>query len=97
MLYTVVLTILLSSQTIAWLVHLGYLTSLKTRLSVGTRGPTPVIFAWLLTFLCTINLARTAWYRENGLSKLIEEIMRYLALSQLCLQVRVNLLYNIQP
>ncbi|XP_047483384.1 ABC transporter C family member 13-like [Penaeus chinensis] len=74
-------------QTIAWLVHLGYLTSLKTRLSVGTRGPTPVIFAWLLTFLCTINLARTAWYRESGLSKLIEEIMRYLALAQLCLQI----------
>ncbi|XP_042231259.1 ATP-binding cassette sub-family C member 10-like [Homarus americanus] len=73
-------------QSLSWLVHLGYLTSLKTRLSVGTRGPTPIILAWLLTFLCTINLARTTWYEENGISKLIEKIMRFMALTQMCLQ-----------
>ncbi|XP_068230080.1 ATP-binding cassette sub-family C member 10 isoform X2 [Palaemon carinicauda] len=79
--------LVVSVQTISWLVHLGYLTSLRTRLSLTTRGPTPVIFSWLLTFLCTINLARTAWYKQEGLPMVILEIMRYTTLSQLVLQV----------
>ncbi|KAK8730961.1 hypothetical protein OTU49_007721 [Cherax quadricarinatus] len=74
-------------QTVSWLVHLGYLNSLLSRLSIGTRGPTIVIIAWLLTFLCAINLARTAWYDINGMSKVTENISRYMALTQLCLQI----------
>lgn len=74
-------------QTVSWLLHLGYLSSLKTRLSVGTRGPSAVIFAWLLTFLCTVNFARTTWYNANGTSKLVEHIVRYMALTQMCVQI----------
>ncbi|KAK7074112.1 Multidrug resistance-associated protein 7, partial [Halocaridina rubra] len=73
--------------TISWLVHLGYLMSLRNRLGISTRGPNPVIFAWLLMFLVTINLSRTAWYREAGLPAVVTEIMRYTALVQLILQV----------
>ncbi|XP_045610459.1 ATP-binding cassette sub-family C member 10 [Procambarus clarkii] len=80
-------SLVIGSQVLSWLVHLGYLNSLMTRLSIGTRGPTLVIVSWVLTLLCTINLARTTWYDENGVSKVTENILRYVSLTRLCLQI----------
>ncbi|KAG0729618.1 hypothetical protein GWK47_029967 [Chionoecetes opilio] len=77
-------------QLVTWLIHLSYLASLKTRLSLGTRGPPAAVLAWLPAFLVAVNLARTAWYcPEDSTAMPVDAlwVWRGTALSLLVLQV----------
>ncbi|XP_050731824.1 ATP-binding cassette sub-family C member 10-like [Eriocheir sinensis] len=77
-------------QLLTWLVHLSYLASLKTRLSLGTRGPPVVMLAWVPTFLSAVNMARTAWYcpeESGGLKGAAMDVWRATALTLMGVQV----------
>ncbi|CAL4219410.1 unnamed protein product, partial [Meganyctiphanes norvegica] len=74
-------------QSVSWLVHLGYLGTLKHRLGRGTRGVAPVILSWLTVFVVSINSTRTYWYRIDGPTPVIENITRWSSLTQLILQI----------
>ena len=46
-------------QLITWPIHIMYLRTLLNWITDGTRGSRMVNFTWLLTFLFSINYART--------------------------------------
>lgn len=75
-------------QVLSLLVHMGYLASLRTRLSVGTRGPVPVIVSWVLTLLVSVNLARTALYSHLDMGGSVLEVWRAVVITQMVVQVR---------
>ncbi|KAK3858134.1 hypothetical protein Pcinc_035658 [Petrolisthes cinctipes] len=79
--------LMIGVQVLSVLVHLGYLASLRTRLSVGTRGPVPVMVAWVLTLLVSVNLARTALYSHQDMGGRVLEVWRAIVITQMMVQV----------